>query len=401
VDLEQIVQQILLVRHDLKREELLKKIYEKKRSAEDYFLDEVAARIVASELGVEIQGEEEAFHGEIAIKNLVSGLNDVTVVGRVITIYPVQTFSRNDLTEGKVCRLLLSDQTGILKLVLWDNQVELVEASKIRQGQIIKVIHAYVREGFDGKLELHLGKKGGLEDSPKGVDEKDFPQIGDFADKIGELTPRQKRTNVSGIVTQVFLTSNFNRHDGTAGQVRRLRLRDNTGETTVVLWNEKVNELGEVAEGEQLRITNARIKTQLDGRIELHVENATQVDRTPSQGSTQFAVSTEVPRKIVDLKEEGGPLTIEATVASSPDVKEVTTAHGEKVLRTFFDLTDDTGKIRITLWRKHAEIAREVLVGTRIKIKNAYAKKGFSNLLELVSRTPTTIEIISKPETSA
>jgi hypothetical protein len=85
VDLENIVQQILLTRRDLTREEVLKKIYEKKRSAEDYFLDEVAARIVAVELGVEVQGENEAFNGEIKTKDLVSGLNDVTIPERLHT----------------------------------------------------------------------------------------------------------------------------------------------------------------------------------------------------------------------------------------------------------------------------------------------------------------------------
>jgi hypothetical protein len=31
-------------------------------------------------------------------------------------------------------------------------------------------------------------------------------------------------------------------------------------------------------------------------------------------------------------------------------------------------------------------------------VKNAYAKRGFSNLLELVSRTSTIIEVVSKLE---
>ena len=96
MDLEQIVQQILVSRRDLSRNDVLKKIYEKKRSAEDYFLDEVAARIVATELGVEIRGENEAFSGEINIKDLLSGLNDVTIAARIIAVDPVQTISRRD-----------------------------------------------------------------------------------------------------------------------------------------------------------------------------------------------------------------------------------------------------------------------------------------------------------------
>ena len=108
MDLEQIVQRILLVRRDITRDEVLKLIYEKKRSAEGYFLDEVAAHIVASELGVDIPREEEHFKAEISVVDLVSGLNDVTLTARVIEVYPIQTFLKPDLTKGKIARLLLA-----------------------------------------------------------------------------------------------------------------------------------------------------------------------------------------------------------------------------------------------------------------------------------------------------
>jgi len=398
VDLEQIVQQILMVRHDLTREEVLKKIYEKKRSAEDYLLDEVAARLVASELGVEIPSAEDTFHAEIAVKDLVSGLNDVTVVGRVIIVYPVQTFPRPDLTEGKVARLLLSDKTGVFRLVLWNDKIHLVESGKIRPGQIIRVLHGYVREGIDGKLELHFGNKGDLEVSPSDMVESDYPQIIDFIDKIEELTLKSKRANVLGLVQEVFQQSEFKRPNGTVGKVKRLRLKDDTDETTLVFWNERVDELGEVKQGDCLRIMNARVKTQPDSRMELHVEKATQIEKLTGQALPSPIAQSEAIRKIADLKKEGGPFNIEATVASTPNVREVTTTQKEKVLVVSLDLADDTGKIRMSLWRKQAELGKEWSAGTRIRVKNAYAKKGFSNLLELVSRASTTIEVLSKPQ---
>jgi len=37
-------------------------------------------------------------------------------------------------------------------------------------------------------------------------------------------------------------------------------------------------------------------------------------------------------------------------------------------------------------------------VGTRIKIKNAYVRKGFADQLELTSRTFTSIEILAEPK---
>jgi len=398
VDLEQIIQQILMARRDLTREEVLKKIYEKKRSTEDYFLDEVAARLVASELGVEIPSAQETFHGEVAIKDLVSGLNDVTVVGRVIIVYPVQTFDRPDLTRGKVARLLLVDKSGTLRLVFWNDKVSLVEAGKIKHGDIIRVSHGYVREGLDGKLEIHVGQRGDVQVSPIDVAESDYPSIEQFIDKIGNLTQESKKANVLGAVRDVYPLSEFKRKDGTTGKVKKLRLNDETGEVSLVFWNEKVDELGEVEKDDRLRVMNARVKTQLDGRIELHVENATQIEKLAGQPLPPTTATSEATRKIAELEEEGGPFTVEATVATPPSVREVTTAQNEKVLVASFDLKDDTGEIGMTLWRKHAEIGKELSVGTRLRIKNAYVKRGFSNLLELVSRASTTIEIVSEPK---
>jgi replication factor A1 len=399
VDLEQIIQQILMVRHDLSREDVLKKIIDKKRSAEDYFLDDVAARIVASELGVEIQNsDQDRFNMEIAVKDLVTGLNDVTITGRIIIIYPTQTFHRANLTEGKVARLLLADKTGSLRLVIWDDKISILESGKITPGKIIRVLHAYVREAIDGKIELHLGRKGDIQVSPPDVIESDYPQISDFINKIADLRAQRKRASVQGLVTEAFPTSEFQRSDGSTGKVRRLRLNDDTGQTTLVLWNQRADELTDIDRGDSLRVMDARVKIQPDGRIELHAENATQIVKLTGQEAQVATAQYEASTKIADLR-EGGPFTVEATVASAPDVREVTTAQNEQVLLASLDLEDDTGKIRMTLWRHHAEQGKELSIGTRIRIKNAYVKRGFSNLLELASRTSTVVGIISRPQT--
>jgi replication factor A1 len=392
VDLEQVVERILVTRRDISREEVLKRIYEKKRSAEDYLLDDVAARIVASELGVDMPQKEDSFKSEITTGDLVSGLNDVTLTARVITAYPVQTFSKADFTEGKVARLLLADKKGTLRLVLWNDKIGLVEKGEIKQGNIVRVSHGYVREGLDGKLELHLGQKGEVQIQPSDVVESNYPQIDSFIDKIGSLTQKNRNANVLGAVNDVYPISEFKRKDGSAGKVRRLRLKDETGEISAVFWNEKVDALGEVQRNSSIRIMNARVKTQLDGRLELHVENSAQIEKLEGQELKPVPTTSNATLKIAELKEEGGPFTVEATVASAPEVREVTTFQQEKVLLASFDVEDDTGKIRVTLWRKQAEQAKTLQAGTHIRLVNTYAKKGFSNLLELTSRNPTTIE---------
>ena len=161
MSLEEIVERILSSRSDLKREEVLEMIEKKKRGAGDFLTDETAARIVASELGVE--SGKKPLRLEIQIQDLVSGLNDVTVAGEVVALYPPKIFTRRDWTEGKLASLLVSDKSGTLRVVLWDDKVDLVESGKIQREQNIRISHGYVREGWGENLELHVGKRGSIE----------------------------------------------------------------------------------------------------------------------------------------------------------------------------------------------------------------------------------------------
>ncbi len=159
--LEEIVERILSSNSNLKRKEVLEMIEKKKSGAGDFLTDETAARLVASELGVE--SRKKPLRLEIKIQDLVSGLNDVTVDGKVVAVYPPKTFNRRDWTKGKLASFLVSDESGALRVVLWDDKVELVESGKIQREQTVRVSHGYVRVGWDGNLELHVGKRGSVD----------------------------------------------------------------------------------------------------------------------------------------------------------------------------------------------------------------------------------------------
>ena len=160
MSLEEIVNRILSYCSDINRKEILEMIEKKKRGARYFLTDETAARIAASELGVKIG--HEPFRLKIQIQDLVSGLNDVTVAGQVVAVYPPKTFTRRDWTEGKLASILVSDKSGTLRIVLWDNKVDLIEGIKIQREQTIRISHGYVREGLDGKPEVHLGQRGSI-----------------------------------------------------------------------------------------------------------------------------------------------------------------------------------------------------------------------------------------------
>ncbi|MCW4015760.1 MAG: OB-fold nucleic acid binding domain-containing protein [Candidatus Bathyarchaeota archaeon] len=268
--LEEIVNQILMSHSDLNRKQIMEMIENKKREAGDFLTDETAARISASELGVKIV--KKPLHLKIQIQDLVSGVNDATVTGQVVSVYPPKTFKRKDWTEGKLASIIISDKSGTLRVVLWDAKVDLIESGNIQREQTVRISHGYVREGLDGKPELHLGDK-------------------------------------------------------------------------------------------------ANIK-----------------------------ILTKETKKLADIKEAGGPVTVEGTIITTPDVREVTTSRNEKVWVASFQLSDETGKLKVSAWRKLAETMKDLTVGTQIKMKNIYAKKGYQDSIELSSRYSTIIEVLAEPE---
>jgi replication factor A1 len=165
--LEKIVNQILSSRSDIKREQILQIIENRKKETGNFLTDETAARIVATELGVKIA--KKPIHLKIQIKDIVSGLSDVSLTGKVVSVFPPKTFKRRDWTEGKLANIIISDETGTLRVILWDNKADFVEKKKIQRKQTIKISHGYVREGQDGKPELHLGDRGNIKILTKSI----------------------------------------------------------------------------------------------------------------------------------------------------------------------------------------------------------------------------------------
>lgn len=379
MNVEEIVRHILLHSHGLTREEVVMAIEKKKAASGGFLTDEAAARLVAAERGVEIKLKE-TLH-RIYIHQLVSGLNDVTVSGRVLLVNMPQIFPRPD-GNGQLARLLIADKTGTIKVVLWNDKAEF--ARKIRLRQIVKVLHGYVRQGRDGEMELHIGQRGDVQIDLSGVKENDFPSIKDFCEKIANITKMHRKVNVKGVINTIYPASTFQRRDGTQGKVIRMVLEDETGRIPVVFWNEKTEEVAKAKEEIAVLLMNTKVrKDRQNELLELHVEGFTNVE---------ILTPLENPSHIKDLKAGMRIAFIEGTVVTKPMLREVTTRRGERVSVASFELRDNSGKIWVSAWRKHAEKVEKLAEGVKVRLKNVYVQKGFGNRLEITSNASTEIE---------
>jgi replication factor A1 len=377
---EAIIQQILAKHPEIPREKLLERLESERKKTSGLISDESLLRMIAAELGVKIS--KKALAPTSLIKDFVPNLSDVSVVGRIVAVFGAKTF--NEKTGKKMASLLIADKSGILRIILWNDKASLIESGEIKDGQIARFLHGYTRESRTGKVELHMAEKGIIQINPTDVDEKDYPTVGKFNTKIGEITTayKNKRLNMAGTVKEVFPASTFQRQDLSSGKVMRFTVRDETGEIPIVVWNEKVNEMeGMLKEGVMLQLVNAKAKRALGEGLEIHIDQETYVEKLESREFT----------KIAELREGLNHVNIQGEVATKPIIREIETSKGEKLKITTFEVKDETGSAWVTAWRQHAQVTAKLKRGDKITIKDAYVKRGFADQLEISTKRTTAI----------
>jgi ssDNA-binding replication factor A large subunit len=272
---EEIIQQILAKHPEVSRERILEALQVEKNKTGGLIAEETLLRLIAARYGVEVL--QNRVYRKLSINHLVPGLNDVTVTGRVVVAYPPRTFEGE--RSGKVANLMIADKDATLRVVLWNDKVDLVESGELKTGQVIRFFHGYTREDRTGKVELHVGSKGQIEIEPQNLKAEEYPSIGKFATKINKITKAHRNIHLTGTVKEVFPASTFTRSDMSTGTVMRLTLKDETGEIPVVIWNKKAEELGKAVKvNANLQLVNARVKENASGELEVHVDSYTYVE---------------------------------------------------------------------------------------------------------------------------
>ncbi|MFQ5891307.1 MAG: hypothetical protein ACE5HW_00760 [Candidatus Methanofastidiosia archaeon] len=187
--------------HGLQDSEIEKKIEEKRAEVQGLLTEEGILSILISELGI----TEKERYPEIG--DLVDGMSDVNVLGRVLGVSRITEFERKDGTTGRVARVYIADKTGKVSLVLWDQDTSLI--SDVNRGDVLKVVGGSTKDSERG-LDLYLGK-GRLISNPTDdprVDE--LPPLSKLEEKphmrmkISELEESDGYVEVRGTIVKLY-----------------------------------------------------------------------------------------------------------------------------------------------------------------------------------------------------
>ncbi|MFB6284398.1 MAG: OB-fold nucleic acid binding domain-containing protein [Halobacteria archaeon] len=211
-----------------------------------------AKRVEPSEEEVDVSemGDAEA------IEDVEEGLSDVNLEVHVLNVGSINTFGRDDGTEGRVSNLVVADETGWIRVTLWDERADLVNELEAGDSVLLRDGYCKVR---DGDVEIHVGNRGGVDRIERDVDYSIEPiPIEDVS--IGETC------DLDGVITDVGEKRRFDRDDGSQGVVRNVRLRDSTGELRVALWGDHAER--DLREGDSVDMTGVDIKEGWNDGVE-------------------------------------------------------------------------------------------------------------------------------------
>ena len=91
------------------------------------------------------------------VRDLRDGMRRVDAEGEIVEMAEPRTVNLRTGGEARVADCMLKDDSGQIKLSLWDDQIDMV-----KQGSKVRVTNGYTNS-FRGELRLNVGKYGKLE----------------------------------------------------------------------------------------------------------------------------------------------------------------------------------------------------------------------------------------------
>jgi replication factor A1 len=373
-DFDDLVTEVLRSKPEISRDLLMERVQEKKRTVgSGYLTDQGALFLIAGELGVRLQDMVTA---DLTLKDLHIGANDITVVARVLAIYPIAEFKKKDGSGvGRYRRVNLFDRNGVGRLTIWEDNEEAMKLSGIVVDMSVRVVSAYVKQGLDGKPNLNLGKRGRLETVTDPSIVAKLVSLSALSKRVEDVQEGETVLALDGLAASDSRRSTFvRRDDGSNGSLTQFELKGPGDRTTrVVIWDG--SDSLQVKSGSRVRVTNLRHKKGRQGEVELHGDGATVIQLLGGEvGQENAVIERELPLiKVADVTKHTatGKVSLDVMALSKGTVREVSLKDGSTAKKGEVVLGDDTGEITAVAWDETSKVIGEIQVGEKVRVHGA------------------------------
>jgi replication factor A1 len=325
------------------KEEFEQRVEAKIEDCGDLVDEPTAAMMVVGELGRE----------HVKIKGLFAKSSLFSFFGKVVDKTEPKEFDRADGEKGWVATLLLGDETGTTRVVLWDEKAGAALDTAV--GDVLEVIGRHPGKSTHEIYALAL-RKAGCEITCS------------MPDGNGSLSTEP--VELDAVLLAVEPMRTFTKRDGSTGEMAEAVIGTSDGTARLVAWAPEL--LAGLPAGTTVHITNAKPNNRADGR-NYSIDEKSTVTAT----GTTLAVPFTPLHSVADQ----GIYSVKGTVKQVQQPHSFTTRKGlpSWVRNILIHDTDD--ELRVVLWGETALIPVEP--GDQVELYHATAKPGRFGGIEL------------------
>ncbi len=350
---------------DVSEEEFREAVEQKVEQMGGLADEETAAMLIAHELG----------EGEVSgIAEIEAGMEEVKFLCKVTNIGELRTFERDD-GEGTVLNIDVADETGSVRVALWDEQAT-AAAEELDPGDVLRV-SGRPKEGYSG-LEVSADRVEGDDTAEVDVDL-------DTGGTIESLSLGQSDVTVRGRVLGIEPVRTFDRDDGSEGRVSNIVLGDEAGRIRVTLWDDMTEAVESVEEGDSVEVVDGYTRER-DGDLELHLNDRSAVERL--EEDVTYVPDTD---DIAEL-ELGETADIAGVVRSADPKRTFDRDDGSEGQVRNVRVQDGSGDIRVALWGEKAD--RDLQPGDEALFTDVEIQEGWQDDLEASAGWRSTVSLL-------
>jgi len=362
----------VIERTGLTKKEIEKKVKETQKEFKGLLSEDGALFVMLKELGIKEEQEKEGEmkYDYVSVSDIVFDLKNINIIGRIKHIDRVYSFNRNDGSIGHVRSFILRDDTGDIKVVLWNEQVNIVENENFVVNTLVRLKDVYVKQDKYQKNEIHsLGKSYEIDFFPKDVNYRKFPKIKEEKILLKDVSLECQSISVEGKIMQKLLKKEFVKKTGEKGKLLAIILVDSTTSMKVNFWD------GLVDQAEILQENDVLLVTDLSSKFNSY-SNTIELNSSMNSKITKITKSIEVNSMIMKINElKTGISSCKGVVTHNLEKKDIELKSGEKSRNYSVVISDDTGTINLNLWNNDIEKYEKLLEkGNSVILKNVLVK---------------------------
>jgi len=325
-------------------EEFDRRVEEVMETSGDLYDEPTAAMIVVRDLG----------RAHVKIRDVGRGSSLSCFFGKVISTTTPHEFQKGDGTTGLVADILLGDETGQVRVVLWDEKAQV--AGEVEVGEVLEVIAKPTPRG-KGEVSAMAFQKAACEISCATAPDRRFLP----PEPVAELEAR---------VIEIGKIRTFPRRDGSEGRMVEAVIGNPNETSRIVCWAPEI--LEGIQAGSSVRILGATRSSKGDGE-EYQLDEKGEVMPTGKD--------IEVPTTGIGKVPDSGFTSVKGVIRSAGPLRSFTTRQGQPSSVRNLIVSDDSGEMALVLWGEKA--ALDIAEGDTVTLYRVQVRRGRDGMPEL------------------